>query len=59
MTVFFSILFILLTVNAILLIFSVNGAKEKFTKPIRKISETGTTKLFPREVVKTEYKEAV
>ena len=59
MTVFFSVLFILLAINAILLIFSVNGAKERFTKPIGRISETSTTKFFPREVVKTEYKEAV
>nr|WP_297786136.1 hypothetical protein [uncultured Allomuricauda sp.] len=59
MTVFLSILFVLLAVNAILLIFSVNGAKERFTKPIQRISETSTTKLFPREAVETEYKEAV
>ncbi|WP_293294216.1 hypothetical protein [Allomuricauda sp.] len=59
MTVFLSILFVLLTINAILLIFSVNGAKETFTKPIRKISESTTTKLFPRESLETEYKKAV
>ncbi|WP_318311540.1 hypothetical protein [Flagellimonas crocea] len=59
MIVFLSILFSLLAVNAILLIFSVNGAKERFIKPIQRISETSTTKLFPREAVETEYKEAV
>ncbi|MEQ5789601.1 hypothetical protein J4E06_00960 [Muricauda sp. NFXS6] len=59
MTVFFSILFVLLAVNAVLLIFSVNGAKERFTKPIQRISETSTTKFFPREAIETEYKEAV
>jgi hypothetical protein len=59
MTVFLSILFVLLALNAILLIFSVNGAKERFTKPIQRISETTTAKLFPREAVETEYKEAV
>jgi len=59
MTVFLSILFVLLAVNAILLIFSVNGAKERFTKPIQRISQTSTTKFFPREVMETEYKEAV
>jgi hypothetical protein len=59
MTVFFSILFVLLAINAILLIFSVNGAKERFLKPIQRISETSTTKLFPRETVEAEFKEAV
>lgn len=59
MTVFLSILFALLAVNAILLIFSVNGAKERFAKPIQRISETSTRKLFPRETLENEYKEAV
>ncbi|MBW8243350.1 hypothetical protein K1F50_11105 [Muricauda oceani] len=59
MTVFFGILFVLLAINAILLIFSVNGAKERFVKPIQRISEASSTKIFPREAVETEYKEAV
>ncbi len=59
MTVFFSILFVLLVINAILLVFSVNGAKGRFIKPIQRISETSITKLFPREATETEYKEAV
>ena len=59
MTVFLTILFVLLGINAILLIFSVNGAKERFTKPLQRLSENSTTKLFPREAIETEYKEAV
>jgi len=59
MTIFLTILFILLGINAILLIFSVNGAKERFTKPLQRLSENSTTKLFPREAIETEYKEAV
>ncbi|MBO0321951.1 hypothetical protein J0X14_06565 [Muricauda sp. CAU 1633] len=59
MTTIFSVLFILLAINALLLIFSVNGAGERFRKPIQKISETTITKLFPREASETEYKEAV
>ena len=59
MTLFLSILFILLAINAILLIFSVNGAGERLRKPIRKISETSLPRLFPREASETEYKEAV
>ena len=59
MVTFLTILFSLLAINAVLLIFSVNGAKERFGKPIQKISETSITKLFPRESPETEYKKAV
>ena len=59
MIAFFSILFILLAINAVLLIFSVNGAKESFSKPIRKISESTVTKFFPKESAETKYKKAV
>ncbi len=59
MVLFFSILLGLLAINAILLIFSVNGAKERFLKPIQRVSETTTTKLLLRESSETEYKEAV
>ncbi|GLU44075.1 hypothetical protein [Allomuricauda sp. NBRC 101325] len=59
MVLFVSILLGLLAINAILLIFSVNGAKERFLKPIQRVSETATTKLWVRETSETEYKEAV
>ncbi|WP_299486074.1 hypothetical protein [uncultured Allomuricauda sp.] len=59
MTTFFSILFILLVINAVLLIFSVNGAGKKFKKPVIKISETTITKISPDLSSGTEYKKAV
>ncbi|KQC31472.1 hypothetical protein AAY42_17510 [Flagellimonas eckloniae] len=60
MVTFFTLLFVLLAINAILLIFSVNGASEKFKQPIQKISETSITKLFPQQQSsETEYKKAV
>jgi len=59
MTLFLSILFILLAVNAILLIFSVNGAGKRFSKPFQKISEVSVKKFLPRETAETKYKEAV
>ena len=59
MVTFFTILFGLLFINAVLLIFSVNGAKERFEKPIQKISETVVTKLVPKVPSETEYKKAV
>ncbi|TXN35034.1 hypothetical protein FVB32_10580 [Flagellimonas hymeniacidonis] len=59
MTTFLSILFILLAINAILLVFSVNGASNKTKNSARKASDTALTKILPRESSETEYKKAV
>ncbi|TAI49451.1 hypothetical protein [Flagellimonas allohymeniacidonis] len=59
MIAFFTILFILLAINAFLLVFSVNGAKERFKKPIEPISDTSIAKLTPKESSEGEYKKAV
>ncbi|MEM9000963.1 MAG: hypothetical protein AAGB24_11930 [Bacteroidota bacterium] len=59
MITFLSILFTLLAINALLLIFSVNGAREMFKKPIRKISEVTTLRISTRQYPESKYKEAV
>ena len=59
MIAFFSILSVLLVINAILLIFSVNGSKESLKKPVKKISEASVAKLFPKESSEAKYKKAV
>ncbi|UJH66771.1 hypothetical protein [Allomuricauda sp. SCSIO 65647] len=59
MMTFFGILFILLAINALLLIFSVNGAKDMLKKPLRKVSGTSIAKILPREYSESEYKKAV
>lgn len=59
MITFFGILFVLLSINALLLIFSVNGAREMFKKRFRKLSETKTPRILSQEYLETEYKEAV
>lgn len=59
MITFLAILFILLTINVLLLIFSVNGASEMFKKPFRKLSDTPVSKLLSRDYSDNEYKEAV
>jgi hypothetical protein len=59
MTTFLSLFFILLAVNAVLLLFSVNGAKERNTKQVRKTSGSSITKMLPRETSDSKYKEAV
>ena len=59
MIAFFTILFALLAINALLLMFSVNGARDRFKKPISRISEASFTKVLPNEASETEYKKAV
>ncbi|SNZ00204.1 hypothetical protein SAMN06265377_2024 [Flagellimonas pacifica] len=59
MTTFFGIFFVLLAVNALLLIFSVNGISTRLKKPTHKISETSITKLFPHQSSESKYKKAV
>ncbi len=59
MITFFGILFILLIINALFLIFSVNGARDRFKKPLQKISGNPVSKLLSNDYSETEYKEAV
>lgn len=57
MTLFFTILFALLAINVILLVFSVNGAKDSISKTLRS-TENSITKLLPQDLSDTEYKKA-
>lgn len=59
MTTLLTIFISLLVLNAILLIFSVNGASEKMKKANRKISGPTIPQLFPKEYSNAEYKKAV
>lgn len=61
MITFFTILFVLLAINAVLLIFSVNGAMDGFKKTIQKFSENGVIELPPTEaeLSETKFKKAV
>ncbi|MGX1929572.1 hypothetical protein [Flagellimonas sp. 2504JD4-2] len=59
MTTFFSILLVLLVVNAVLLIFSVNRTGETFKKPVIKISEASAAKASADLHSDTQYKKAV
>ena len=59
MITFLSILFVLMIVNAVLLIFSVNGAMERFKRTFRKISDNRVIKLPPTEISEAKYKKAV
>jgi hypothetical protein len=59
MTVLLYILASLLVLNAALLLFSVNGAKEMFRRPIRKLRETQVPSIMERKIPQAEYKKAV
>ncbi|MGD1945108.1 MAG: hypothetical protein ACFB0A_02285 [Croceivirga sp.] len=60
MITFFSILFVLLTINGLLLLFSVNGAMEGFKKTFQKFSDDkDIIKLPPTEFSESKYKKAV
>lgn len=58
MITFFTILFSLILLNAILLIFSVNGAKDNVKKSINSAENT-VAKVLPKRVSEPELKKAV
>jgi hypothetical protein len=59
MITFFSILFVLLGINILLLIFSLNGASKNAKKTFQNISSSSIPKLYPEQYSETEYKKAV
>ncbi|GMN09530.1 hypothetical protein MTsPCn9_00140 [Croceitalea sp. MTPC9] len=59
MTTFFSILFVLLAINAVLLIFSVNGPSKKVKRPLQKLTGNSVPKLFSEQYSDRDYKKAV
>jgi len=59
MTTFFGILFILLSINAILLVFSVNRASNKSKKPAGSIPTPMITKIYPLDLSVSKYKKAI
>lgn len=59
MVTFFSLLLVLLGVNVILLIFSVNRTNGNVRKTKRSISKTQITKIYPIDLAPTNYKKAI
>lgn len=59
MITFFSVLFVLMAINVLLLLFSVNGAMDGFKKTFKKFSDNTVIKLPPAEFSDTKYKKAV
>lgn len=59
MTIFFSILLVLLGLNAILLLFSVNRTKTQQGKGLGNPSQTKVTQIYPIDWADTKYKKAI
>lgn len=58
MVTFFSILFVLIVVNALLFIVSFSSNSIKKEKSVKNISES-TTVIFPLDLINSKYKKAV
>ncbi len=60
MTTFFAILFVLIAINVLLLLFSVNrSAAPKLTKSEPKVAAPSVTKIYPIDLVTSNYKKAI
>lgn len=59
MATFFGILFILIGINAILLVFSVNRTGQKVENSAKDISESSTAKVYPLDLLSSKYKKAI
>tara|TARA_R110002153_G_scaffold256241_2_gene415117 strand:- start:175 stop:354 length:180 start_codon:yes stop_codon:yes gene_type:complete len=59
MLTFFSILFVLVSLNAVLLLFSVNNSKKKTEKQDSNFSEVTPTKIYPLNNIEANFKKAV
>jgi hypothetical protein len=59
MLAFFTILFVLLFVNAFMMIFSINGNKDSIKKPLQNLTDNKLTDLYSADYDKAEYKKAV
>jgi len=56
---FFSILFIVIGVNAVLMIFSLSGSSQKAKKSSNTISDASPSKIYPIDLISSKYKKAV
>jgi hypothetical protein len=59
MTTFFSIFFIILGVNLVLMFFSLSGITQRAKKTSTEESKTSISKINPIDLIPSEYKEAV
>jgi len=58
MVTFFSILLVLIGINALLFLVSFNSSPKKKEKPVKNISES-TIVIFPLDLINSKYKKSV
>lgn len=58
MITFFTIFFIIIGVNAVMLFMNLNGVGQK-RKPSTGNSETSASKIYPMDLISSKYKKAV
>jgi len=59
MTTFFTILSIIIGVNAVIMLFSLKGANQKAKKTTSEVSKTSITEINPIDLISSEFKKAV
>lgn len=59
MITFFSIMFVLIGINAILLFFSVNTNSKRAANKNRKSEEIQSTKIYPLNIIEPKLKKAI
>jgi len=59
MTTFFTILFIILGVNVVLMFFSLSGIIQKAKKSSTGTTKTSVTDIHPIDLISSKYKKAV
>lgn len=59
MTTFFTILFILLGINGVMMLFSLSSVKQNAKKLSKNITESTTSKIYPIDLIAPKYKKAV
>tara|TARA_R110002049_G_scaffold274753_1_gene452738 strand:- start:716 stop:895 length:180 start_codon:yes stop_codon:yes gene_type:complete len=59
MTTFLNILFILVLINAVLLLFSVNRTNVKSKKAVKNSKPQSLPRIYPIELLSAEYKKAI
>ncbi|MFK5973966.1 MAG: hypothetical protein QM485_11910 [Flavobacteriaceae bacterium] len=59
MTTFFTILFIMIGINAIMMFFSFGSIGQKTKKSTKQITDSSDSKIYPLDLMSSKYKKAV
>ncbi|MGB5555097.1 MAG: hypothetical protein WBM83_10605 [Flavobacteriaceae bacterium] len=59
MMTFFTILFILIGINAVMMMFSLSGVDQGSKKSVSDTSDAQDSKIYPIDLISSKYKKAV